>query len=404
MIQHLLRETAAGRPGLITPVGVGTTVDPRLQGGRLNARTQENLCDVVVFEKKEFLHFKSLRVDIALLRGSLADSRGNTSFEEEAAELDALVLAMAAHNARGKVLVQVADTVDWGSLAARRVRLPGALVDKVVKVPEQAQSHSETRFDDISGMRRSDASRDTQTQKSPLRSPERLIVGWRAAEELQAGTVVSFGFGMPDEVAAVAAADGRLDECYQTLDHGHYGGYPLKGNLFGYVRNGDALIDSPSQFDFYSGGGVDIAFLGFGEFDASGNVNVSRLGGKIIGPGGFMEIAQGARKVVFCGSFESKGLQLSITDAGLSIRQPGSVQKVVKRVAEITFSGERARAAGQTVLYVTERAVFRLDDRGIALEELAPGIELQRDLIDRMGFTPIIKPNGPRRMRMPMAW
>jgi acyl CoA:acetate/3-ketoacid CoA transferase len=228
-----------------------------------------------------------------------------------------------------------------------------------------------------------------------------MIVGARAREELRGGGVVSFGFGMPDEVAVLGPKHGDPGVYHQTVDHGHYGGRSLQGVLFGFVRDGVAMIDSPSQFDFYSGGGIDLAFLGFGEFDGNGDVNVSRLGGKVIGPGGFIEITQGCKRVVFCGAFEAKGLKISVEAGALNVVHPGAIAKLVNRVEQVTFSGRRAIASGQEVLYVTERAVFRLTADGVALEEIAPGIDLQRDVLDRMGFTPLIRAGFPRLMSVP---
>jgi propionate CoA-transferase len=401
VIQHLIRETGAGRPGLFTTVGIGTMVDPRMQGGRMNARTTRNLSEIVMFDGCEYIRYKPLEIDVALLRGSVADGAGNVSLQDEGAELDALVLAMAAHNNHGTVIVQVKRTVGNGALLARSVRLPGALTDAIVVSPTQSQSHAKEILFGLSGCER--ANSDVESLGLAPSSIERRIIGTRAAVELRDDAIVSFGFGMPDEVAAIAAHDGRLARCYQTLDHGHYGGKPLKGDLFGFVRNGDALIDSPSQFDFYSGGGVDVAFLGFGQFDRAGNVNVSRLQGTIVGPGGFIDISQGARKVVFCGTFEAKGLRLELAHGRVTITQPGAIAKLVTAVDEVTFSAARALSQGQEVIYVTERAVFRLTSAGVALQELADGIDLDADILRRMGFVPVLDEVPPRSMQLPIS-
>jgi propionate CoA-transferase len=219
----------------------------------------------------------------------------------------------------------------------------------------------------------------------------RQLIARRAADELVEGAVLNYGFGIPDGVARLIAERGHIDRYYQTIEHGTYGGELLEGTLFGYARNATAMIDGPSQFDFYSGGGLDLAFLGFGEIDAAGNVNVSKLGGVTVGPGGFIDIAQNARKVVFCGTFDAKGTQLEISGGKLRIGQHGEVTKLVSKVEQITWSGPEGMKRGQQVLYVTERAVFRLTPKGLTLSEVAPGIDVKRDVLDRMQFAPIVE-------------
>jgi len=385
VLQHLLRDSAAGRPGLLTHVGLGTFVDPRLEGARMNATAVQPLNEIVRFDGRDYIRYLPLKANVAIVRGSRADARGHVSFEEEGAELDALVLAMAAHNNGGQVIVQVRAEAGVGERAARAIRLPGALVNAVVVVPQQTQSYAEGFDATLSGSQPPLRAEPPEPPAS-TGSWERRAVGWRAFQELREDDVVSFGFGVPDEVATLA---GRHHlRCHATLDHGHHGGHSLQGALFGYVRDGLAMIDSPSQFDFYSGGGIDIAFLGFGEFDGQGNVNVSRLGGSIIGPGGFIDISQGSRRVVFCGTFDARG---------------GQQRKLVPRVEQVSFSGQRALDTRQQVLYVTERAVFRLTPEGIVLEELAPGLDLQADVLGRMGFAPLIGRGGPWPMPLPPA-
>jgi acyl CoA:acetate/3-ketoacid CoA transferase len=220
----------------------------------------------------------------------------------------------------------------------------------------------------------------------------RQLIARRAADELREGAVLNYGFGIPDGVARLIAERGHIDRYYQTIEHGTYGGELLEGTLFGYARNATAMIDGPSQFDFYSGGGLDIAFLGFGEIDATGNVNVSKLGGVTVGPGGFIDIAQNAKKVVFCGTFDAKGTALAIGEGKLAITRHGEVTKLVGQVEQITYSGREALRRGQHVVYVTERAVFRLTEKGLALTEVAPGIDMRRDVLDRMQFAPLVDP------------
>jgi len=395
VIAQLYREIGAGRPGLLTHVGLGTFVDPRLEGGCMNDAARnagDALVEVVELGGQEYLRYKPFPVHVAIIRGSYADAHGNICMDQEPANLDAYAAALAAHNSGGKVIVQVRSAVDVGTLPARAVRIPGAIVDAVVIDASQSQSYDIVYDPTISGERRGPV---------PYEAPQPLSVrqatARRAAEELRDGAVINYGVGVPDAVAKLVAARGDQERYYQTIEHGTYGGSLLDGMLFGFARNASAMIDAPSQFDFYSGGGLDIAFLGFGEFDRHGNVNVSKLGGTTVGPGGFIDIAQNARKVVFCGNFDTKGSDIRTGHGELHIARHGEVSKVVAEVDQITFSGPQAVKRGQEVLFVTERAVFRLTADGIVLEEVAPGVDVQRDVIERMGFTPLVR-GTPKRM------
>ena len=390
---QLLREIGAGRPGLITHVGLGTFVDPRQDGGRMNRSAQDSLVELIEIDGRTLLRYKPFPVDVALLRGSYADPDGNISMEEEPANLEAFALALAAHNSGGKVIVQVRGLVEKGRFPARQVRIPGALVDAVVVFPDQPQCHAFFYDPAISGQRQGKTAigeSEADRMQNGVTSGPRAVIAHRAAQELYENAVINFGFGIPDGVAKLVAARGETERYYQTIEHGTYGGELLDGVLFGFARNASCMIDSPSQFDLYSGGGLDIAFLGFGEMDCSGNVNVSRLGGTTVGPGGFMDIAQNARKVVFCGTFEAKGAAYEISDTSISISRYGQVRKMVEEVDQITFSGSQAMANGQKVLCVTERAVLELTPAGMCLREVAPGIDLQTDVLDRMGFAPVV--------------
>ena len=380
---QLMREIAAKRPGLFTHVGLGTFVDPRLGGGKMNSAAVEDLVEFTEIDGKEYLRYLPYQITAALLKGSAADDDGNISLDEEPANVEIYALASAVHNCGGKVIFQVRRRVPRGSLSARSVRIPSAIIDAVVVDPEQRQGY-DLRYDPaISG--------EISSEAAPPAAPAfsvRSIVARRAKRELLDGAVVNYGFGIPDEVAAIAASEGSSTRYFQTIEHGTYGGTLLTGSLFGYARNASCMIDGPSQFDFYSGGGLDIAFLGFGEVDEQGNVNVSKLGGLTVGPGGFMDIAQNAKKVVFCGAFDAKGSEIETGDGRLRIKRYGNVRKFVKRVEQITFSGQRARSAGQEIIYVTERCVFRLVEDGLQLTEIAPGVNLQSDILDQMGFRP----------------
>jgi acyl CoA:acetate/3-ketoacid CoA transferase len=389
---QLFREIGARRPGLFTHVGLGTFVDPRLEGGRMNKSAKGDLADVVTIEGRELLRYKPFKVDVALIRGSFADAHGNVSLDQEPANVDIYAAALAAHNSGGKVIVQVRTAVEVGALPARAVRVPGAIVDAVVVDPGQSMGYDVVYDPTMSGEIKGPAA---PTEPQPF--TVRQLIARRAADELADGAVLNYGFGIPDGVAKLVAERGHLGRYYQTIEHGTYGGELLDGTLFGYARNATAMIDGPSQFDFYSGGGLDITFLGFGEADRHGNVNVSKLAGVPIGPGGFIDIAQNARKVVFCGTFDAKGTELDIGGGKLTIRRHGDVRKFVDAVEQVTFSGREARRSSQTVLYVTERAVFRLEEEGLVLAEVAPGVDIRRDVVERMAFAPLV-PRQPALM------
>ena len=389
---QLLREIGAGRPGLFTHVGMGTFCDPRVEGGRMNQAAKDDLVEVVMIDGRETLRYKSFPVHVAVIRGSFADAHGNVSLDQEPANVDIYAAALAAHNSGGKVIVQVRTAVEVGALPARSVRVPGALVDAVVVDPLQSMGYDIVYDPTMSG-----EIKGPPGLAVPQPFTVRQLIARRAADELVEGKVLNYGFGIPDGVAKLVAERGQLGRYYQTIEHGTYGGELLDGNLFGYARNATAMIDGPSQFDFYSGGGLDIAFLGFGEIDRHGHVNVSKLGGVTVGPGGFIDIAQNAKKVVFCGTFDAKGTDLKIGDGRLSINRHGEVIKFVSDVEQITFSGKQGLLRGQDVIYVTERAVFRLTGEGLALTEIAPGVDIRRDVLERMQFAPRI-PQQPALM------
>ena len=384
-IQHLLREIGAGRPGLFTHSGLGTFVDPRHDGGRCNARSRESLVELLTVGGREVLHYKPFRVDVAIVRGTYADTRGNVSPESEAIDMDVHSIALAAHNSGGRVLAQVRQLLECGAIPARHVRIPGIMVDAVVVDPLQEQFYGLAYDETVSGAKRGYLREGEATLPGKL---ERRIVARRAAMELRPGASLNFGFGMPGGIFGVIAEQGLGPQLWMSVEQGTHNGAMLDDHLFGAARNADAIVPSIEQFDYYSGGGIDIAFLGMGEVDAEGNVNVSHLGGNLIGPGGFIEIAQNAKKVVFCGTFDAQGTRIAWAEGRLTILSPGKVRKFVERVERVTFSGTYARENGQEVLYVTERAVLRLDRGGMSLVEIAPGVDLERDIVRNMGFMP----------------
>jgi acyl CoA:acetate/3-ketoacid CoA transferase len=387
VIQQLLREIGAGRPGLFTHSGLETFVDPRQDGGRCNRRTQEPLVELLHIDGQEVLRYKPFPVDVAIIRGTYADTRGNLSPEEEAIDMDIHSMALAAHNSGGVVIAQVRQVVESGFLRSRSVRVPGIMVDAVVTDPGQQQFYGMDYDPTVSGASRADFGELAAEIPAKL---ERRIIARRAAMELRAGASLNFGFGIPGGIFGVIAEQGNAGELWMSVEQGTHNGRMLDDRLFGAARNTDAILPSIEQFDYYSGGGIDIAFLGMGETDSAGNVNVSHLGGNLIGPGGFIEIAQYAKKVVFCGTFDAQGTRLAWSDGRLTVLQPGKVRKFVEHVERITFAASYARRTGQEVLYITERAVFRLVEQGLELIEVAPGIEVGRDILPYMDFRPYI--------------
>lgn len=391
-IMLLMREIGAGRPGLFTHVGLGTFADPRQGGGACNerARAAEPIVELLHFDGEEKLRYKPFKIDVGIIRGSEADVRGNLSTMREAADIDVTGVALAAHNSGGVVLAQVQYKVERGALHARHVTVPGILIDAVLLAPDQPQTHLGDGYDDsLSGIgRQHQQVSDQMVEDAPLGI--RRVIASRASEELTKGASVNFGFGIPGGIPSLLREAGTLDDIWISVEQGMHNGDLLDGDLFGAARYPDALVSSLAQFDFYSGGGLDVACLGMAELDQNGNVNVSRLGPDVVGPGGFVDITQNAKKVVFCGSFEAKGSRVDITDKGLQINEHGQVRKLVDHVAEISFSADYARRHDRSVIYVTERAVFRLVNQGIELIEIADGVDLEQDILARMAFRPTI--------------
>lgn len=387
VISHLYRDIAAGKAGLISHVGLETFVDPRLGGGRINDVTTVDLVEVITVRGQERLFYHTMPIHVALLRGSTADERGNITMEREALILDNLAQAMAARNSGGVVIVQVDQVVTQDSLPARDVVIPAMLVDAVVvATPDLHPQTYATQYNRyFTGRYRKPAE---TTGSLPL--DLRKVIARRAAIELPVGGVVNLGIGMPEGVAAVAAEEGLLQHVTLTAEPGVIGGQPASGLDFGAAVNTQAIISQNSQFDFYDGGGLDLACLGMAEVDGTGNVNVSRFGPKLAGAGGFINISQNARHLVFTGSFTAGGLDVHVSDGQISINTEGRTRKFGASVEQITFSGARARRLGQPVLFVTERCVFRLGAGGLTLTEVAPGVDVDRDILAQMDFAPQI--------------
>ncbi|WP_395703021.1 acyl CoA:acetate/3-ketoacid CoA transferase [Aquabacterium sp.] len=372
VISHLFRDIAAGKPGHLSKVGLGTFVDPRHGGGRINERSTDERVKLMPIDGEDYLFYKAFPIDVAFIRGTTADTDGNVTMEREALTLEALAIAMAARNSGGIVIVQVERLAAAHSLSPRQVKIPGVLVDCVV-VAERPEYHQQTFAEPYSAAFAGEL-RVPAGHVAIMPMGERKIIARRAALELKPNSVVNLGIGMPEGVAAVAAEERVIDLITLTAEPGVIGGIPAGGLNFGAAVNTQAIIDQPYQFDFYDGGGLDIAFLGLAQADAQGNLNVSKFGPRLAGAGGFINISQNAKRVVFVGSFLANG-----------------APKFVREVEHRTFSGREAWARGQPVLYVTERCVFRLHAQGLELVEIAPGVDLQRDILALMDFAPIIE-------------
>lgn len=386
VICQLLRDIAAGRPGCLTHVGLGTFIDPVHRGGRMNDVSPDSLIERVELLGKTWLLYKSFPIQIGLIRASAADPLGNLVMDEEAVLGEVLPIAQAVHNSGGRVLAQVKRLLDT-PVSPSRVRVPGVLVDRIVVAQDHehdltfGEASNSSYYTPLTGS-------ETHPVPTPMPLDERRIIAARACEELVPGAIANLGIGMPEGIARIAAERGLLHEVTLTVESGPIGGMPAGGLSFGASVHPQAIIDQPAQFDFYDGGGLDFAALGAAQIDALGNVNVSRFGSRLSGVGGFVNISQNARRLVFCGTMTSDGLEIEVGGGQLKIRREGRICKFVQQVEQVSFSGRIAASKHQDVLYVTERAVFRLGTEGLELIEIAPGIDLQRDVLDQMDFRP----------------
>lgn len=398
VICHLMRDIAAGRPGCLTHVGLGTFIDPLHEGGRLNARTMQSMVERVELDGRTWLFYRAFPVNVGLIRATTADPYGNLSMEQEAIIGEVLPIAQAVRNSGGVVLAQVKCLSDQ-PLAPQSVSVPGMLVDRIVLAEkgEHDQTFAQQMNDAYCSAAPVDAALDAEaaTAFEPITIDARRIIAARACDELRPGDVANLGIGMPECVAQIAAERGMLKKVTLTLESGPIGGMPAGGLNFGASVHPTAIVDQPAQFDFYDGGGLDFAALGAAQIDRQGNVNVSKFGTRLAGVGGFVNISQNAKRLVFCGTMTSSGLVTRIKSGELSIETEGQTKKFVQDVDQVSFSGALAAESGRSILYVTERAVFCLTMEGLELIEIAPGINLQTQVLDVMNFRPIIREVKP---------
>ena len=388
VMNHLYRAIAGRELGVLTHIGLNTFADPRVGGCRANEKAYElpDIVEYVNISGKDALLYKSFPIDVAIIKGTYADEDGNISFEHEAVIGEQYNMAIAAHNCGGIVIAQVEKIVPKGSLKARNAIVHSSYVDYVV-VAEPDFSLGEYNLPEY-------RPEITGDKKIPLASvairelDNRKVCGRRAAMELKKGDVINLGVGMPDSVSNVAIEEGFSNDLYLSVETGPTGGVPIGGVAFGGSINPDSIVSTAEQFDAYNGGSLDMAILGLAEVDEEGNINVSKFGTRVTGPGGFINITQCTKKVVFIGTFTTSGLDEEIKDNKLIIKNEGKKKKFVKRVEQITFSAKQARINNQEILYVTERGVFKLDKEGITLIEIAPGIDINKDIFEQMEFRP----------------
>jgi propionate CoA-transferase len=378
----MIRTAAAGQPGALTPVGLDTFVDPRRGGGRLTPRTIEDLARVMEIDGVEYLYYKALPIDVAIIRATTADEDGNLSIEQEPVSIGLLHQAMAAKNGGGTVIAQVQQVAKRGSIHPKSVTVPGIFVDAVVPVPDQmdAMPYNPAWTGDIRVPLNSAAAVPLDYKK---------VIARRAAMELRPGQLVNFGFGISASVPRIVVEEEIADRVVFNVEHGPVGGIPNDKYAFGAGVNMGALMDAQNIFEFYDAGRLDLTCLGMGEVEADGSINVSYINGKY-NLGGFMDIVHATKAIVFCGGFAAGGLDVRIEDGEVRIVQEGRHTKFVERVKQVSFDGKAALAKGQKVLYVTERAVFTLTGDGLTLIEIAPGIDVEADVLSKMEFRPAV--------------
>lgn len=391
-ITQLYRSMACGLPGKMSKVGLGTFVDPRVEGGKMNERTKklEDISDIIEYDNEEYMFYRSIPLDVCIIRGTVADEMGNITMDDEAMKLEVLPAVLATKRYGGKVIVQVKRIAETGNLHPKEVVVPGVHVDAVVVSEDPFEDHRQTSSWYYDPAYTGDL-RTPSGSGEALELDVRKFIGRRALFEINKGDVINLGTGIPnDTIGGISDEEGTSRDYMITVESGMYGGSQAGGVDFGIAKNTFAMITHDQQMDFYNGAGVDATFMGAGELDEEGNINATKMGSFAAGAGGFIDITQNAKKVVFCSTFTAKGLEVDLSNREVEIKQEGSIKKMVKEVNQVSFNGKIAREKGQEVYFVTERAVFKLVKEGVKLIEIAPGIDLQKDVLDLMEFEPII--------------
>ena len=391
---NIFRDIARKSCFTLSKVGLDTFVDPRKDGGKVNTITKEDIVELIKIKGEDFLLYKHRKLDIAFIKGSYCDENGNISLDDEATYSESFLIAQAVKNCGGIVIVQVDKKISNDMMVCRSVKIPKIYVDYIVVVSEEDEKKQVLGMEDDILLTGNSNGKIHNGKRSMKERAEKLspreIIGRRAARELKIGDIVNIGIGVPEEVSKAASESGIIDDIVLTVEPGPIGGIPQSGHKFGSSLKPECILDQIEQFDFYDGGGLDIAFLGLAECDEHGNINVSKFAGRLAGCGGFINITQSSKKVVFCGTFTAKGLKINVSNEKLLIENEGENKKFKKQVEQITFSGENAKKSGQQVMYITERAVFKLEEDGLHLVEVAPGIDIKRDIINLMEFNPVI--------------
>ena len=383
------RAASTGQPGVLTEVGLGTYADPRLEGAKMNAVT-EDFVQLMKIDGNDYLFYPVVKVDVAIIRATAADPYGNLSYQEECSTLGALDQAYAAHNNGGIVIAQVKRLSD-AQLPTQAVRIPGILVDAIVVDPDQMQT-TQTLYDPaLSG----EIHRDLDDIE-PVEFGLEKVIARRAAAELQVNAIVNLGFGISAAIPRVLLEEGHAEDVTWVIEQGAVGGFPATGFAFGCALNPQALVQSADQFTLLQGGGFDVAMLSFLEVSGAGDVNVSYLAARphvTAGVGGFSDIVTRAPKIVYSGYFTAGRKDIQITDGKLNIVSDGTVAKFVPEIAQISFSGEMARRRRQEVLYITERCVIELTEDGLTVIEIAPGVDLETDVLGKSGVPLLVSPD-----------
>ncbi|GAB6172110.1 acyl CoA:acetate/3-ketoacid CoA transferase [Paradesulfitobacterium aromaticivorans] len=388
VICDLYRAIAAKRPGVVTRVGLNTFVDPRQQGARWNSISKDEMVQLIKINNEELLFFKYFPINVAIIRATTADEKGNLTTEREPMHLELLAMAMAAHNSNGIVIAQVDRLVKAGSLNPKQVRVPGILVDAIVVVQDEKNLRMSCALPEQPGWS-GDIKVPINTVK-PLPLNAKKIIARRAALELYPDAIVNLGVGIPADMAMVLLEEGCNDFLTMTVESGTIGGVPYGGLGLGAAINADSYIDQPYMFDFYDGGGLTHTFVGFAQVDCQGNVNVSKFGKTAMGAGGFIDLTQNAKKVVFCGQMNAGSSEIEINNGQMCIKKDGTKQKFMDQIEQITFNAKLAVQKGQPVIFVTERCVFELTEEGLVVTEIAPGVDLEKDILAQMNFVPVI--------------